>query len=63
MCSCNFNIKSKKWHFCDEAKRLLKLSQNDFKNRKDYDNHFNHLRHDTQHTDNNILTGFDSSGN
>ena len=57
-CECNFNERSKKWTFCNEAKRLLKMSQIDYKKRKDYDNHFKKLSNDIERDDMDILSSF-----
>jgi hypothetical protein len=40
-CGCTYNGK---WEICNEAKRLLKESQRDFKNRNEYDLHFKELK-------------------
>jgi hypothetical protein len=40
-CGCTYNGK---WTICNEAKRLLKESQRDFKNRNEYDLHFKELK-------------------
>ena len=40
-CGCTYNGK---WTLCNEAKRLLKESQRDFKNRNEYDLHFKELK-------------------
>jgi len=54
-CGCSFD---KHWTFCNEAKRLLKMSQIDYKKRKDYDNHFKKLSNDIERDDMDILSSF-----
>lgn len=46
MCGCYYNTKTKKWHFCEEAKRLLKewQSSGEFKKSKPYQKHFEKLK-------------------